>query len=260
MTTPNDAWAYRDPAAASSSTDSEAATTRQIGVTGIYVRQKESNSRAILATQMTAERTPSSTSIYTPQEPETRLVHLPAMGSPIKKFTGDRYAESEPKTFVGDIEVMTRSMRLDADEAQADLVIKTQFCWHLAGPAAMWLEELPKEKKETWAKLKEAFMDGYQLEDGESEAEKKRKTVELMQAYEQLDGESLEMYIKRGQRLRNALPTADFLIHTNFVRGLADPQLRRDVLTQLTLRDGEYTFEDAKSLARKLQKVKELTA
>ncbi len=209
---------------------------------------------------MTTEQTPSGSSIYTPQELTARVGHLLVMGSLIKRFTGDGYAESEPETFISDIEVMTLGLRGDADKATADLTMRTQFRWHLAEPAATWLQELSKEKKDTWEKLKEAFLDAYQVESEESEVEKKRKTVELMQTYGQRESESLEMYIKRGQRLRDALPTTDFLIHSNFVKGLADPQLRRNVLTQLTLRDGEYTFEDAKTFARKLQKVKEMTA
>ncbi len=260
MTTPSEAWTYREAPAASSSTDNETTSPRQTGVTRIYGRQEDSNRQAIQAAQMTTERTPPGSSIYTPQELTARLGYLPVMGSLIKRFTGDGYGESEPETFVSDIEVMTLGLRGDADKATADLTMRTQFRWHLAEPAATWLQELSKEKKDTWEKLKEAFLDAYQVESEESEAEKKRKTVELMQTYGQRESESLEMYIKRGQRLRDALPTADFLIHSNFVKGLADPQLRRDVLTQLTLRDGEYTFEDAKTIARKLQKVKEMTA
>ncbi|KAI9885000.1 MAG: hypothetical protein M1823_003202 [Watsoniomyces obsoletus] len=94
----------------------------------------------------------------------------------------------------------------------------------------------------------------------ESEVRKKSRTVDLLQAYEQMDGESLELYIQRGQRLKDALPSVDldFLIHHNFIRGLADRQLRADVRMQLALRGGEYTFEDATLMARAVQKGREL--
>ncbi len=203
MTTLSKAWTYQEAPAASSSTDNKMTTLRQMGVTRIYRRQEDSNRQAIQAAQMTTERTPSGSSIYTPQESTARVGHLPVMGSLIKRFTGDGYAKSKPKTFVSDIRVMTLGLRGDADKATTDLTMRTQLRWHLAEPAATWLQELSKEKKDTWEKLKEAFLDAYQVESEENEAEKKRKTVELMQAYGQRESESLEMYMKRGQRLKD---------------------------------------------------------
>ncbi|KAI9882599.1 MAG: hypothetical protein M1823_005646, partial [Watsoniomyces obsoletus] len=78
-----------------------------------------------------------------------------------------------------------------------------------------------------------------------------------MQAYRQGEQESLDAYIQRGQRLIDALPGAGFMIEDRFIQGLADEGLLEAVRVHLSLRGKEYTHEDAKEVAKAVQRGKE---
>ncbi|KAI9881929.1 MAG: hypothetical protein M1823_006360, partial [Watsoniomyces obsoletus] len=144
------------------------------------------------------------------------------------------------------------------DAEQTDKALRTQLRWHLAGPAAVWLRELPQEQKQTWKKLKAAFLSSYKKETKETEGQKRKRVQDEMQAYRQGGQESLHAYIQRGQRLIDALLAAGFMVEDRFIQGLADERLGEAVRVHLSLRGDEYTFEDAKGVARAIQRGREL--
>ncbi|KAI9882600.1 MAG: hypothetical protein M1823_005647 [Watsoniomyces obsoletus] len=148
MTSQDPRWKHRSPAVTSSSTDNETPYPRQQGVTDVLERQTRDDRRAVHEGTMSRDQTPSSGPVYTPQESAALFGQLPAAPSLVQRFTGDGHGETDPETFLEDVEVLALSLR-PADEEQTEKALRTQFRWHLAGPAATWLRELPAEKKQT---------------------------------------------------------------------------------------------------------------
>ncbi|KAI9882544.1 MAG: hypothetical protein M1823_005704, partial [Watsoniomyces obsoletus] len=256
MTSPGPHWKHRSPAVTSSSTDNETPYPRQQGVTDVLERQTRDDRRAIHEATMSRDQTPSSAAADTPQESAALFGQLPAAPSLVQRFTGDGHGETDPETFLEDVEVLALSLR-PADEEQTDKALRTQFRWHLAGPAATWLRELPADKKQSWGKLKEAFLAAYKKGTTETEGEKRKRIQDEMQAYRQGEKESLDAYIQRGQRLIDAIPGAGFMIEDRFIQGLAEEGLLEAVRVHLSLRGKEYTHEDAKEVAKAVQRGKE---